>query len=117
MEQYFVIYNSDGDTRFQVLDKATLMKRIDENYYGRVQFADRIPDIDSNYWGEQTVVIKGSIIMPDKAWLRDSAIDSIVSEFVLEECQNCGVDYHRRSTDSKHTNSGLWLCNSCRVNW
>lgn len=117
MEQYFVIYNSDGDTKVHVLDKATLMKRIDENYYGgTVIFADHIPDKDTNYWGGQTIVIKGSIVVPDKAWFRDDAIDSIVSEFVSEECENCGVSYHRRETDSKHK-SGLWLCDNCRVNW
>jgi hypothetical protein len=63
---YFVICNSDGDTRIDMLDGDELERRLNEHYYGeRVQFLKAIPDPDTNYWPENTIlIIRGNIVMP-----------------------------------------------------
>lgn len=64
MEKYFVISNSDGDTTVRVLAKETLLKQIEENYWGDREILNKIPDSDTNYWGESVVIIKGEIVTP-----------------------------------------------------
>ena len=65
MEKYFVISTSDGDTMIDVLDKETLLKRLEENYWGNMEIiSDEIPDSDTNYWGDSIVIIKGEIVTP-----------------------------------------------------
>lgn len=64
MEKYFVICNSNGDTTIHVLDKETLLKGIEENYWGSMEFLNKIPDSDTNYWGDSVVIIKGEIVTP-----------------------------------------------------
>jgi len=65
-ETYFVIHNSEGDTTVEEISKETLLERIEERYWGNVNFLDSIPkDNDTNYWGENTIIIKGRIVTPN----------------------------------------------------
>lgn len=67
---YFIISNSDGDTSVEQVDKETLVDRIKPEegekfcYYGEVGFMDKIKDNDTNYWGNNILIIKGEIISP-----------------------------------------------------
>jgi len=67
---YFIISNSDGETTVDQIDKDTLIERIQPeegeecNYYGRAGFLNKIEDSDTNYWGDNILIIKGEIISP-----------------------------------------------------
>jgi hypothetical protein len=67
---YFIIYNSDGDTNVRQVDKETLIKRIqpegDEGNcsYGKVGFLDKIDNSNTDYWGDNVLIIKGEIVTP-----------------------------------------------------
>ena len=62
---YFIIYNSDGETRVNVLTKEELTKRLNEEYYGDdVEFLGKIDENDTNYWGDAILIINGEIITP-----------------------------------------------------
>lgn len=65
-ENYFVIYNSDGDTIIEEINKATLEKRLNETFYGnQVQFLDLMPKSrNTNYWQGAILIIKGTIVVP-----------------------------------------------------
>ena len=67
-EKYFVIYNSDGDTYVEAIDKQALLKRLSANeaYYGKKSFMADVPDSDTNYWGEGILIIKGEVVTPKK---------------------------------------------------
>jgi len=67
---YFIISNSDGQTSVEKVDKQTVLDRIKKEdgeeccYYGEVGFLSDIKDEDTNYWGENILIIKGEIIVP-----------------------------------------------------
>lgn len=64
---FFVIHNSDGDTRVEMLLKDELLRRLNERYYGDTpRFCEKMPDsIDTNYWPEHTVlIIRGGLVAP-----------------------------------------------------
>lgn len=62
---YFVIRNRGGDTHVEEVDEQTLKKRLAEEYYGKVCFMNRIGNTtDTNYWGENILIIKGEIVTP-----------------------------------------------------
>ena len=67
---YFIISNSDGDTTVQQVSKDELLKRIQPDdgedccYYGCVGFLEAIKEADTNYWGENILIIKGEIVTP-----------------------------------------------------
>jgi hypothetical protein len=65
-ETYFVISNSDGDTHVEELTKEKLLERIEEGYYGSGRgILKKIPEnTDTNYWGENILIIKGQIVAP-----------------------------------------------------
>lgn len=65
-EFYFLLSCSeDGDVRVESMSKATLLKRLDEKYYGEnPKFVDRIPNNDMMYWQGKMVLIKGKIVVP-----------------------------------------------------
>ncbi|HLO91521.1 MAG TPA: hypothetical protein VK172_10195 [Lentimicrobium sp.] len=63
-ETYFVIHNSDGDTHVEQISKSVLLNRLDENYYGKVNALKSIKETDTNYWGENILIIKGKIVTP-----------------------------------------------------
>jgi len=66
MEKYFIIRNSNGDTYVESVSKDELLKRLKDEDYGRnAVFLDSMPsDRDTNYWGEDILIIKGKIVCP-----------------------------------------------------
>ena len=64
-ETYFVINNSDGDTTITELTKEQLLKALKENYWGKKGTFDKLPkENDTNYWGENILIIKGKVVSP-----------------------------------------------------
>lgn len=62
---YFVISNSDGDTTVEQVTEAILKERLAEGYYGSVEFKSSLNDNkDTNYWGNDILIIKGEIVVP-----------------------------------------------------
>lgn len=70
---YFIITNSDGDTRVEPVSREKLLKRItpdedgncDYGHVDNVTFLDSIPEnTDTNYWGEGILIIKGDVVAP-----------------------------------------------------
>ena len=45
---YFIIHNSDGETKVNVLTKEELTKRLNEEYYGDAEFLGEIDKKDTN---------------------------------------------------------------------
>jgi len=63
-ETYFVIYNSDGETTVSELTKEQLLKAIQENHWGHMGILGSCPSEDTNYWGENILIIKGKVVTP-----------------------------------------------------
>lgn len=61
---YFVIRNSDGDTYVNEVSEEDLKHQLAEGYYGPVGFLKKVPGNDTNYWGENILIIKGSVVVP-----------------------------------------------------
>lgn len=62
MEKYFIIRNSDGDTHVDCLSKEELLERLKEE---STEYMSSMPDdSDTNYWGEDALIIKGEIVAP-----------------------------------------------------
>jgi hypothetical protein len=66
---YFIIYNSDGDTRVEQFSKEELTKRITpdgdgDTDYGDAGFIEELKESDTNFWGENMLIIKGDIVSP-----------------------------------------------------
>jgi hypothetical protein len=66
MERYFVIRNSDGDTTVRSYTKEQLLVELSDNTWGvNINFMDRINSSDTNYWGDNNIlIIKGTIEVP-----------------------------------------------------
>lgn len=65
MDQYFIITAGEDGGRIEAVNKETLLKRLDTNYYGNAEFLDRITESDFNYWGDgEMAIIKGSLVTP-----------------------------------------------------
>lgn len=64
---YFVIRNSDGDTRIRQMTAEELKKALKEENWGSdpdfIQPNSKY-DSDTNYWGNALMIIKGEIIVP-----------------------------------------------------
>ena len=77
MENYFIISNGDGDTTVEQVSREELLKRIEEKSYGDVKCLENIPtNGDTNYWGEDILIIKGKIVTPEP--------ETIVTKFKVE---------------------------------
>ena len=65
-DAYFVIHNSDGETKVDTLTREELTKRLNEEYYGDApQFLEELDKrSDTNYWLGAYLIIKGEIIIP-----------------------------------------------------
>lgn len=66
---YFVIHNSDGDTKVELLDKEKLLERLNEDYYGKTYFIpehalQKPTNRDTNAWGDGLLIIKGEVVAP-----------------------------------------------------
>lgn len=73
MKEYFVIFNSDGDTTITPYSKEDLERDLNDQAWGAdVTFVEELGtlkgyDLDTNYWGESTVlIIKGEITLPNE---------------------------------------------------
>jgi len=67
MAMYYVIQNSDGDTRVDCITENVLKERLAEQYWGNIGFVDMNQlnkNNDTNYWGENIMIIKGDIVIP-----------------------------------------------------
>lgn len=66
MEKYYVIHNGEGDTRVREFTKDELIENINDGFWGMdISFLDKIPEnTDTNYWGGQILIIKGTISTP-----------------------------------------------------
>lgn len=71
-QMYFIIRNSDGDTRVQRVTQTELEKRLTvedgAHWYGTGGFMS-IEDLeekgyDTNYWGNNLLIIKGEVVVP-----------------------------------------------------
>lgn len=60
---YFVIHTNDNGVTIEDLDKATLLERLADNYYGDVE-ASSLPGRDPEFWGDGLVIIKGTTVFP-----------------------------------------------------
>jgi len=65
MSSYFIISNSDGDTTVDKISKEELLRRLNESYYGNVEYKNQVEESDTNYWGEGVLIIKGEIVVPE----------------------------------------------------
>jgi len=66
-EVYFVIRNSDGDTTVIERNKEDLIADLEAGEFGieGEKILERIPNNDTNYWYEGSVlIIKGTIVVP-----------------------------------------------------
>lgn len=63
-ETYFVIRNSDGDTIVNTITKEELLERIRDGNYPNI-FNTMPVDGDTNYWGDNILIIKGKIVVPE----------------------------------------------------
>jgi hypothetical protein len=66
-ETYFVIRNSDGDTTVNAVSKEELLEQIEEGDFGKEgkDILSFLPEnIDTNYWGDGILIIKGKIVVP-----------------------------------------------------
>lgn len=50
---------------FTELTKEQLLKAIQEHYWGDKEIFETLPkDTDTNYWGENILIIKGKVVTP-----------------------------------------------------
>lgn len=65
---YFVISNSDGETSVEEVTKEELLSRIQPedgtDFYGGRGFISDLNETDTNYWGDNIMIIKGSLVVP-----------------------------------------------------
>jgi len=65
LSMYYVISNSDGDTTVTPYSRSQLLEAINNEEFGSCEFLDEVPDNeDTNYWGENILIIKGDIKIP-----------------------------------------------------
>ncbi len=63
--KYYLIRNSDGDVYVTAYTKKEIQEELDSGELNS-RFLDSLPDSDTNYWGENTVLlIKGEIVVPE----------------------------------------------------
>ncbi len=65
-DKYYIIHRGEDSTSVSEVSKEELLNRIDpsDQYYGDVGFLDSITDTDVDYWGDNILIIKGSIVTP-----------------------------------------------------
>ena len=64
---YFVINNSDGDTRIRALTREELLEKLGENFWGDVDFVKHLAldvAMDTNYLNGNVLIIEGEIVIP-----------------------------------------------------
>lgn len=63
-DRYYVIINSDGDTRVYVYSKAELLKEINEGGFNEGVLTELPESSDTNYWCGEALIIKGKMVAP-----------------------------------------------------
>lgn len=63
-DTYFIISNSDGDTSVTPMTESELLDALGEDYWGDVDFLKNLAENDTNYWGGDILIIKGSMVIP-----------------------------------------------------
>ena len=58
----YVIWDSDGDVYVDELTDEQLVERLAEEYWGPVDVLRRVPQSDTNYWGDSILVIRGEVL-------------------------------------------------------
>lgn len=66
-EIYYIISNSDGDTRVVPMSKDELMQNLNEDGsgYKATDVMSAIDHMDTNYWDDGFLIIKGEIVRPE----------------------------------------------------
>jgi hypothetical protein len=64
--KYFVIYNGDGDTSVREFTKDELLEELDDGAWGNATPLEMLTNSDTNYWGDNFLIIKGEIVTPKK---------------------------------------------------
>lgn len=62
-EIYYIISNSDGDTTVRAVTKEELLRDLNDGEYKNV-FTEFPNNPDTNYWGEDVLIIKGKMVSP-----------------------------------------------------
>ena len=65
---YIVIKTGEDGISISMLDKATLLERLEDGYYGDMGLDDvqscLYEDADPMYWGTSLTIIKGEVVTP-----------------------------------------------------
>jgi len=62
---YFIVQNNDGDTTVEQLTKESLMQKLNDGDYDSTGFISKLKDCDTNYCGDNILIIKGDIVTPE----------------------------------------------------
>lgn len=65
-DKYFVISTGEDGTSIEAMDKEELLKRLDDkDHYGDKHIYKEKPScIDTMYWNDSLLIIKGEIVTP-----------------------------------------------------
>jgi len=63
-ENYFVIWNGDGDTTVRQYTKEELLAEIEDGGFGEGILTELPENNDTNYWCGEALIIKGKIVTP-----------------------------------------------------
>lgn len=62
---YFLIHvTEDGDVYVKQYKKDDLLKVIKDGYFGDMSFLEHIEEENPQYWGANTLIIRGEIVTP-----------------------------------------------------
>jgi len=78
-DKYYIIHNGDGDTSVVEVTKEELLSEWfnpDDPYVGHTNCLKSIENRDTNYWGGDMLIIKGSIVTP--------TVKQVVTELDIE---------------------------------
>jgi hypothetical protein len=59
-----VMCSEDGDVTVDCMTKKTLLERLNESYYGSLEFWSGPPGNDIQVWQGKALLIKGEIVQP-----------------------------------------------------
>lgn len=63
-ESYFVIYHGQGEPSVRQYTKEELLEVVRDEHYGAVDYLSSLSENQINYWGDNCMIIKGSIVTP-----------------------------------------------------
>ncbi len=65
MIDYITIHNGEGDTIVTKLTAEQLHERLEENYWGNVEYLTEVPKHgDTHLWGGAVLIIAGNVCVP-----------------------------------------------------